>query len=52
MYFEGLNSEITLDDIYSTIRRLNNGKSPGSDFLLNEYFSKMSDVLIPMLKRF
>ena len=49
--FEELDSEITLEEIQSTIRKLNNGKSPGRDFLLNEYFSKMSNVLSPMLKK-
>jgi hypothetical protein len=42
-------TEINPKEIEACIRKLKSNKIPGSDCLINEYFSEFSDLLIPIL---
>ena len=47
--FEELNVAITSEEVFKSIKQLKNGKSGGSDLLLNEFFICGSDILCPYL---
>lgn len=44
-----LDQPITLEEIYSSIKEINNGKAPGPDGFLCEFYKKFSEQLAPLL---
>ena len=47
--FEELNVCISQDEITKVIKKLKLGKAPGSDELLNSYFTETFDIILPYL---
>ena len=49
--FDELDAEISVDEIFNAIKKLNTGKSCSEDGLLNEIFIKCKDILVPYLHK-
>ena len=49
---ETLNSKITQEEILGAIRKLNNGKAPGTDRILNEHIKTTSQMFLPLYEIF
>ena len=46
-----LDSDITEEEVRYAICKLNNGKSPGDDMILNEYIKQSASILVPIYVR-
>lgn len=51
-YNEILNCRITKDEILFCIKKLNNGKASGLDFVLNEHIKSSSHIFLPLYETF
>ena len=43
-----LNSPITGEEIKRCITKMNNNKSPGNDYIINEYITSTCDIVLPI----
>ena len=43
-----LNSPITGEEIKRCITKINNNKSPGNDYIINEYITSTCDIVLPI----
>lgn len=48
-FFEELDKNISIDELKEAIGNLRPGKSHGEDGILNEYFVKFQDYILPIL---